>query len=292
MSASSDPETTLFVFLVPQGEWKSVCRIPLSALRELSKRPAKWILFLASIIYGAPGQLHVSGNPMSPEIPKNAGADTETDPAAPPIPLECYFVSRYCPRYVDLRILADRTSARTESNPRNNRFGKRLRNRDRTCVFIQASPFIQCRATRAADCDAAHIIPHSKGREYVQIFEEIHNIPDEERLHGIDDPRNGLLLYKPLHLASGQGECTFLLVSDSSSNYTRLDEQVQVPNRYMGGPSTNNIRTAFPNATTVTKRSFHWTTTMTTTTRGMNTKAATTSLPSLRPRQRLFPSVV
>jgi hypothetical protein len=84
---------------------------------------------------------------------------------------------------------------------------------------------------RRADCDAAHIVPHSKGRQvsplfsasptqltlvfmqYIEILEDKHGVRPSDKLQGIDDPRNGLMLSHPLHRSAGKGECAFLLVS-------------------------------------------------------------------------------
>ncbi|KAJ6604631.1 hypothetical protein DFH09DRAFT_1300820 [Mycena vulgaris] len=238
MASPEDSETTLFLFLSTTNEWKSVCRFPLSELRKLSKRPAKWILFIAWSVYGAPGRLHLSTDPTSHEIPTNSGAPLDVDPTAPALPAEFirkktldyrrYGVlqtatvalhSADAPRYIDLHILADRTSARTESKPRQKRFRQRLKRRDRRCVFSQAAPATAIRSVRPRDCEAAHIIPHSKGREASPLLPAttklnfmFHAVPEDERLRGIDDPKNGLFLLSVLHTSAGDGECAFLLV--------------------------------------------------------------------------------
>ncbi|KAJ7132224.1 hypothetical protein C8R44DRAFT_977874 [Mycena epipterygia] len=199
MSSTLDPETTLFVFLRSDREWKAVCCVPLSELRKLSKRPAKRFSYIAWCVHGAPGRLHLSKEPTSLEIPANSGAPFDIDPTAPVLPAECYFISNYAPCYIDLRMLADGTSTpRTDWQPRQwqNHFLKRLRQRDRQCVFSQASPFEAAR----------------RNRPYIQLTEARHQVPPHQQLHETDDPRNGLFLYCTLHKASSIGECTFLLV--------------------------------------------------------------------------------
>ncbi|KAJ6480108.1 hypothetical protein DFH09DRAFT_1379001 [Mycena vulgaris] len=184
LPGTSDPETTLFVFLHSESEWKSVCRRPLSELRKLSKRPAKWFSYIAWCVYGTPGRLHMSKEPTSLEISANTGAPLEIDPTAPVLPAE------YEPRYIDLHMLADRTSVRREWRPRQKQFWQRLRQRDRRCIFAQASPIEIAREIRPNDCEAVHILPHAKGREYLEHSEAKHKVPEHAQLHGIDDPRN------------------------------------------------------------------------------------------------------
>ncbi|KAJ7823269.1 hypothetical protein B0H13DRAFT_2125696 [Mycena leptocephala] len=184
----TDPacSTTLYIYSQMESEWKSACCIPLEELRDLSKRPAKWLRYIGWCLYGAPGTLHLSEDPASLEIPSNAGAVPDTD------------------------ILADRTSA---AESRKGKFRKRLLRRDRRCVFMQASHMHKYRMVRRADCDAAHIVPHSKGRQYIEILEDMHGVRPSDKLQGIDDPRNGLMLSHPLHRSAGKGECAFLLAS-------------------------------------------------------------------------------
>ncbi|KAJ7684389.1 hypothetical protein DFH06DRAFT_1118163 [Mycena polygramma] len=203
--------TTLYVFLTTTSQWKSVVRVSHKELRELSKRPAKWLRYIGWCVYGAPGRLHISDDATSPEILIDAGADLDTDPGAP-IPAVCYYISEDEPRYIDLEMLADRGGTNAPSTSPDTLFHRRIWKRDRRCVFMQASPNPEARMMRSVDCESAHIVPHHKGREYLDIMDDRHNVPEHQRLHGIDDPRNGIFIWADLRKAFGAGECAFLLV--------------------------------------------------------------------------------
>ncbi|KAJ7433542.1 hypothetical protein FB451DRAFT_1419610 [Mycena latifolia] len=219
LTATRDPETTLFIFSCSDHAWKPVCHLPLSELHQLSKRPAKWLSYVAWCVSGVPGRLHLSTEPTSLEILANAGASLDSDPTAPALPVECYFISDCAsysslnhPSYVDLHIPANHPIARTESQLRQKRFRECVQQRDRRCVFSQASPIQQARTIRPEDCELAHIVPHSKHAA--------------AQLRGLDadDPRNGLFLWSDLHRAADAGECIFLLASNPLG---------VVPNPYM-----------------------------------------------------------
>ena len=111
------------------------------------------------------------------------------------------------------------------SSTRANIFRKDVRDRDQRCVGTGDDDEL---------CDAAHIIPHSKGDEVRQIFLPVPllgpYIPvkyisrlsaqrggpgDGSALNAIDDPRNGLLLATGVHRAFGLQRIAFLRVSYS-----------------------------------------------------------------------------
>ncbi|KAJ6457061.1 hypothetical protein C8R47DRAFT_174764 [Mycena vitilis] len=225
--------TTLYVFLNTTSQWKSVVRVEHKELRELSKRPAKWLRYIGWGVYGAPGRLHRSDDSTSPEIPVNAGADPDTDPGAPALPAVCYYISQDEPHYIDLEMLTDRGGTSAQSNTSDTLFHRRIWKRDRRCVFMQASPNPEVRMMRSVDCESAHIVPHHKGREYLDIMDDKHNVLEHQRLHGIDDPRNGMFLWADLRKAFGAGECAFLLVSRLPRRAMLDKSFVQVPNPYM-----------------------------------------------------------
>ncbi|KAK7007233.1 hypothetical protein R3P38DRAFT_3032125, partial [Favolaschia claudopus] len=58
-------------------------------------------------------------------------------------------------------------------------------------------------------CTACHIIPHSKGDEYIKLLSLYRGITPP--ITEIRDVRNGILLYAGFHIALGAGQIAFLL---------------------------------------------------------------------------------
>ncbi|EKM74995.1 hypothetical protein AGABI1DRAFT_132696 [Agaricus bisporus var. burnettii JB137-S8] len=67
--------------------------------------------------------------------------------------------------------------------------------------MIQVSP---------GSCEAAHIIPHSKGNKYITKLHPRHHINLQPPLNDINDVRNGILIYIAFHHHLGLSEIAFL----------------------------------------------------------------------------------
>jgi len=68
-----------------------------------------------------------------------------------------------------------------------------VKERDRSCVVTGELP---------RDCDAAHLLPHSKGDTYIETFSTHRrrdSSGDNDIVRNIDDVRNGLFLNALLH---------------------------------------------------------------------------------------------
>jgi len=111
----------------------------------------------------------------------------------------------------------DRTSYTTARSARQADFRQDLIDRDGTCVMSGSPP---------RNCQACHIIPHSKGDKVcpnvsrsLQAYSsskyiiELAQHREESSLEGINDARNGLLLYDGFHRPFGESRIAFLRVS-------------------------------------------------------------------------------
>jgi len=135
-------------------------------------------------------------------------------PGGPPVDLDTmdlfgsYFFVPQCPNgtslaFVDYRALEDRVAS-TVRAPRSVRFRQEVVNRDDVCVLTGG--IVEC-------CDAVHIIPQSKGSEYIEevVLSRRHLYPQPDiQINDINDVRNGILLTATLHRGFGQGRVAFL----------------------------------------------------------------------------------
>ncbi|KAJ7983050.1 hypothetical protein DFH06DRAFT_1081207 [Mycena polygramma] len=197
--------------------WEPVLNIPVELLFHLSKVPLKWLRFIAWVLYGSTGQLCVLGEDGQTTEVLDYTAVSHLRPAY-------YYLSPNPARYIDGKFLDDRTSD-SGSQPRGD-FAKHVLGRDGThCIVRQRlAQYLQKRlGLRLQSC---HLIPYSKKAEYVERLNEIRSIAPDDRLTGIDDPRNGIVLGSDLHGFLGQSYIAFLLVPNV---YLNTDDVVYIP---------------------------------------------------------------
>ncbi|KIL59038.1 hypothetical protein M378DRAFT_15139 [Amanita muscaria Koide BX008] len=175
--------------------------IPLAECSTFAVNPLKWLRFLGFTIYGREGYLSTSKD--GPEI-DDYTANIEAR--------SYYFVSEGEARLVDVDAMDDRTSdARwddsysDESYLTNRRrdFSESVVARDGTCVIT---------GDIEQNCIACHILPHSKGSNYILNIVHHRGGTDDsaDGLNDINDTRNGLLLINFLHRPFGAGKLAFL----------------------------------------------------------------------------------
>ncbi|KAJ7440622.1 hypothetical protein FB451DRAFT_1300036 [Mycena latifolia] len=179
---------TVRLHLQIEGHWRPFLEIPGPELARFSLRPIKWLRYLGWCIYGQPGWL--STTPGGPEVVGDAQAD-----------VDYYYVSNLPARFIDVNAIDDRTSNSSQHNQRHGAFRQDLIERDMTCIVTGAPP---------NDCTACHILPHSKGDEYMSCLSSLRADQEESPVVEIGDIRNGLLLYNGLHRPFGDGEIAFL----------------------------------------------------------------------------------
>ncbi|KAJ7898939.1 hypothetical protein B0H14DRAFT_3554392 [Mycena olivaceomarginata] len=173
-----------------EGHWRLFLEIPSLDLSRLTLRPVKWLRYLGWCIYGQPGWL--STTPGGLEVAEDAE-----------LSVDYYYVSTSPPRFIDVNAIDDRTSNSSQHNQRPATFRDDLIDRDVACIVSQAPP---------NDCTACHILPHSKGDEYISCVSALRADQGQLQVVEIGDIQNGVLLYNGLHCPFGDGEIAFLLI--------------------------------------------------------------------------------
>lgn len=180
--------------------------IPLSDVQRLSIHPFKWLRFVMFSICGAVGDL--SATPDGP--PVNYDSISLADI------IYFYTPSGDC-IFVDYEGLNDRETS-TEQTHRGLHFRRDVRQRDGCCIITQE---------RAEDCDAAHLIPRSKGDEYIQRVVQdrspLYGHTSIPSISGIDAIENGVFLSKLLHSKFGRGDVAFLMTPNFVSELDPTD---------------------------------------------------------------------
>ncbi|KAI0287669.1 hypothetical protein BC826DRAFT_1042991 [Russula brevipes] len=178
------------------GPWICALAIPLEDIERLSLRPLKWLRFVAFAVLGVKGHLYDSpdGNVVDYGILSAAH-----------LAKDYYYFREGVYLLVDNQGLNDRITSSVLS--------------DRCSLFRSAVALRdgnRCVITRwaASHCDAAHIIPHSKGDEYIQLVIADRRALYEEEISSmdIDSTQNGIFLTKTLHSQFGKGHSQFLKI--------------------------------------------------------------------------------
>jgi len=128
------------------GPWICALAIPLEDIERLSLRPLKWLRFVAFAVLGVKGHLYDSPGGNVVDYGILSLADLAND--------YYYFSPEGVYHLVDHQGLNDRTTSSVLTE-RGYRFRSAVTLRDgNRCVITRCD---------ASCCDAAHIIPHSKG---------------------------------------------------------------------------------------------------------------------------------
>ncbi|KAG9310796.1 hypothetical protein JVU11DRAFT_8648 [Chiua virens] len=165
-------------------QWVHCLTVPLPTLSslQLSLRPYQWIRYAIGVVVGAYGELSFKEDSLDMDydhVPSESTtvyyriSDDERDNMFP----------------VDPNI--NRTQVTSEvSTPRRGQFHDEVLSRDAVCVFTGMT---------MPSCDAAHLLPHSKGDEYIETY-TLHRSRDPvDVVVDIDNTRNGILVNKALH---------------------------------------------------------------------------------------------
>ncbi|KAH8988298.1 hypothetical protein EDB86DRAFT_2051219 [Lactarius hatsudake] len=187
--------TMVEIYLNVDGSQLSFLSIPPDDVRRLSIRPFKWLRYALYCICGARGGLSASqGGPP---------VDYDSTKLADDV-IYFYEPSRQC-IFVDYECLNDSMTSTDQTSRRDN-FRRKILARDGSF----------CVVTRDVEgsCDAAHIIPRSKGDEYIlKVVRErwpLYDNEDPPPEIRIDEVENGVFLAKNLHAKLGIGEVAFL----------------------------------------------------------------------------------
>ncbi|KAF8554880.1 hypothetical protein OG21DRAFT_1411748 [Imleria badia] len=175
--------------------------IPISDVNRLSRRPLPWLRYVMFSICGNEGNLFPTSDASDP-----VDDDTSLDDLPDAIYYKTSFPIRDCV-FVDYQGLNDRiTSASTAPTTRGASSGAGVLRRDGSCVITGHSA--------EEECNEAHLIPRSKGDEYiakvVQIRSRLQVYDPPPTISGIDDAQNGILLSSSLHRRLGHGAVAFI----------------------------------------------------------------------------------
>ncbi|KAI0256175.1 hypothetical protein BJV78DRAFT_1169769, partial [Lactifluus subvellereus] len=183
------------IYLNVHGSQVHFLSLPDSDVQRLSIHPFKWLRYVMFTICGARG--HLSTTPDNP----SASVDYESTELADVI--YYYSPSENC-IFVDHEGLNDQITSTSRTARRYNFREEVIRRDGSSCVITQRPE---------DECDAVHLIPWSKGDEYIDKV-----VKDRSPLYhlspppiaGIDDVQNGILLNKILHVRLANGKVAFL----------------------------------------------------------------------------------
>jgi hypothetical protein len=134
-------------------EWKECLTFPVSELNDLrfSSKPYKWMRYATGIVVGTHGELCAEPDLLNP-IP------IDYDAGLSAISINLYYHTtdqekrRMFP--IDPILANPRTVTTSWTTFRRANFYEDVKERDGSCVVTEEIP---------RDCDAAHLLPHSKG---------------------------------------------------------------------------------------------------------------------------------
>jgi hypothetical protein len=134
-------------------EWKEILAFPVSRLSDLrfSLKPYKWIRYATGIVIGVRGELCTER-----DLPNPVPIDYDSGLSAVSIDLY-YHTTDQEKRYIfpiDPKLVGARTVTSSRTSTRRDDFHDEVENRDEVCVVTGGPGF---------PCDAAHLLPHSKG---------------------------------------------------------------------------------------------------------------------------------
>ncbi|EDQ99804.1 uncharacterized protein LACBIDRAFT_334685 [Laccaria bicolor S238N-H82] len=170
--------------------------IPFVDIERLSLRPVKWLRSLVFTVCGVRGDL--STTPNGPPVDYDTSTLDNLDE-------RYFFVPEGDYRIVDFCGLDDQITSNARTL-RSSNFHRDIMDRDGpACVFTMMGE---------ADCQAAHLLPKSKGDEYIQLVlqdrQHLYNLDEEPVDLTINSLENGLFLYVTLHNRFGRGSSAFL----------------------------------------------------------------------------------
>ncbi|KAH9953559.1 hypothetical protein BGW80DRAFT_1192203 [Lactifluus volemus] len=183
------------IFLIYDGIPKSILLIPYNDIQRLAVYPFRWLRYVMFAISGARGDLSTTLEGPYVDYDRTKFADDEN---------RCYYWPSEDCAFIDYEGLNDRLTS-TAPKRRRSGFRRDLIRRDGPSCVITEVP--------KAHCEAAHLIPRSKGDEYIARVLQLRSPGDNSApLEGvrIDDARNRMLLADTLHSMLGTGDIAFI----------------------------------------------------------------------------------
>ncbi|KAI0288224.1 hypothetical protein BC826DRAFT_971745 [Russula brevipes] len=200
---------------LPQEAPIPILSIPRSDVERLAAFPFRWLRYLMFTICGARGDICTINGPVTPvdydETEIADDANTYYYLLFPRIAVHSVSTSLEACAFIDSEGLNDRITA-TVRTARLYRFRRNIIRRDGPACVVSHE--------RKEDCDTVHLIPRSKGDEYIARVIELRSQAPRDDI-GIDDRRNGVLLRKDLHSKLGRGEVAFIKTTTTPNSVLR-----------------------------------------------------------------------
>ncbi|KAK7022958.1 hypothetical protein VNI00_016848 [Paramarasmius palmivorus] len=167
---------------------KPLLSIPKTFIHSLDLAGNNWVPWLRYVSYAVSGQPgFISLNHGGPPLKTSLNLlDTSANASV------FYHPKSHILCFIDPKLPSYATSSCAGSAREG--FRDKVIARDHGCVWTRAGPSL---------CDAAHIVRHGKTLAYVKRL--LQTRATDETFDSIDDPRNGLLLNKVLHVESENG---------------------------------------------------------------------------------------
>ncbi|KAI0289867.1 hypothetical protein BC826DRAFT_1106805 [Russula brevipes] len=190
-----------------------ILSIPRSDVERLAAFPFRWLRYVMFTICGARGDICTVNGPVTPvDYDETEIADDTNTYHYLLFPLEaCAFI--------DSEGLNGRMTA-TVGTAGLHRFRENIIQRDGPACVVSHM--------RKEVCDAVHLIPRSKGDEYIARVIELRSRAPRDNI-GIDDIRNGMLLKKELHSELGRGEVVFIKTTTTPDSVLRPEDIKRFP---------------------------------------------------------------
>ncbi|KAG8221107.1 hypothetical protein J3R82DRAFT_2630 [Butyriboletus roseoflavus] len=189
--------------------WNRALSIPREDIKRFTLYPLKWVRFATFTVCSAKGDL--SATPGG-EIVEYDNVSFEN------LEHEYYYTPNDTYHLTDYQAFNDGITS-TAATPRRTNFREDIRRRDNSCVITGRSHEF---------CDAAHIIPNSKGSNYITYVVRDRSSLYEQLPFFLDDDvdinciENGILLRKDLHQEFGMAVIGFL----NTPNFAMLPTDV------------------------------------------------------------------
>ncbi|KAF8529573.1 hypothetical protein BU17DRAFT_79576 [Hysterangium stoloniferum] len=166
---------------------EALLSIPVSDASLYSTKPLKWIRYIMAAVVGCEGELATytedeNDNEGQTRLPLNL------EDTAPQHRNLC-FTPQGPISFVDVDGLNHLKSSQF-TTPSRAGFRDHVAERDRSSVI---------NGVREEFCDACHLIPHSKGNQYIQTLCIWRTIAEDPEIENIDDIRNGILVTLDFH---------------------------------------------------------------------------------------------
>ncbi|KAI0246989.1 hypothetical protein BJV78DRAFT_1249580 [Lactifluus subvellereus] len=194
--------------------WAHCLTFPIDKLNDLlfSSKPYKWIRYATGSVVGARGEL-------STECALPIAIDYDSPLSSVSIDLYYHTTNeeKLCIFPLDPSLANTRIVTSSQTSTRRDNFRADVEERDgRRCV-VTSAPHNQC--------DAAHLLPHSKGDMYIETF-STHRRRDtsgeNDIVQDIDNVRNGLFVNVIIHCILGQ-HVAFLKTPNFAMDMTDVD---------------------------------------------------------------------